>query len=61
VKAFYILGKQPCYFYHFYAMVLFFLLSIRYFAYKSKNMHYFLFEFCYYANVGLVTTVYLFP
>lgn len=37
------------------------LLSLRYFFYKQQNTHYFLFDFCYFANLLLLLFLHIYP
>lgn len=37
------------------------LYGLRFYLYRAKNWHYYMLEFCYFANVLLLVEVWLFP
>jgi hypothetical protein len=57
VFGFLVLGRAPEYFHHLFACGFLLLMIIRYVAYKAKNWHYFLLEFCYFVNSLTILTV----
>eukprot|EP00892_Ulva_mutabilis_P003493 jgi/Ulvmu1/1515/UM011_0245.1 len=54
------LGFSPSTFYKLYSIKALFLFMLRFFLYKKSRMHYYLMDFCYYANLFLVVQVWLF-
>lgn len=54
------LGSSPSTFYKLYTFKAIFLFALRFFLYKKSRMHYYLLDFCYYANFVLVVQVWLF-
>lgn len=54
------LGSSPSTFYKLYTLKAIFLFALRFFLYKKSRMHYYLLDFCYYANLVLVVQVWLF-
>ncbi|EGC32687.1 hypothetical protein DICPUDRAFT_17822, partial [Dictyostelium purpureum] len=57
----YICGKFPLFLPHFYATEFLILFILRIVLYKRKKLHYFLFDFCYFANLMLLCYIYLVP
>ena len=54
VFTFFCVGAVPCYFHLFYAFFFVLLVAIRFVIYRTKRQHYFLLEFCYWANVWTI-------
>lgn len=54
------LGSSPSTFYKLYTMKAIFFFVLRFFLYKKSRMHYYLLDFCYYANLFLLIQVWLF-
>ena len=58
----YIMGRWPNDgFYKFYAIIVPLLILIRFINYKSKNWHYFLVDFCYFAGAIVILSVFFYP
>jgi len=57
----YLLSAAPEWFPFWYTIKALFLLSLRFFTYKALNWHYFLFDFCYFANVLVLLYLHVFP
>ena len=58
----YIMGRWPHdFFYKFYSIFVPLLCFIRFINYKTKRMHYFLFDFCYFSGAIIVIFVGLYP
>ena len=57
----YWLGCSPSTFYQLYTGKAIFLFALRFYLYRKEKMHYFLLDFCYYANVLHAVQVWFFP
>lgn len=57
----YWLGASPQTFYKYYTCKAVVLYGSRFYLYKSKNWHYYMLEFCYFANILLLLEVWVFP
>ncbi|DBA97222.1 TPA: hypothetical protein ACH3X1_014972 [Trebouxia sp. C0004] len=57
----YWLGGSPQTFYKYYTAKAVVLYGSRFYLYKSKNWHYYMLEFCYFANILLLLEVWVFP
>ena len=57
----FILGRFPCYFPAFHSLATVFYIFARWVHYRGMNMHYYLFDFCYYANTLIVIHLMVFP
>lgn len=57
----YWLGASPQTFYKYYTGKAVVLYGSRFYLYKSKNWHYYMLEFCYFANILLLLEVWVFP
>jgi len=57
----YLLGGHPHLVAPYYAIKALLLIGFRFFSYKQLNWHYFLFDFCYFANLWLLFYLYLLP
>jgi hypothetical protein len=58
----YVMGRWPNdFFYKFYATFVPIVVFIRFVNYKTKNWHYFLLDFCYFAGAIVILFVYFFP
>jgi hypothetical protein len=57
----FLLGKFPCYFYYFYMFYALTLIPLRFINYRLQNWHYFMLDFCYYANMTTITYLYVYP
>ena len=57
----YWLGASPQTFYKYYTVKAVVLYSARFYLYKAKNWHYYMLEFCYFANILLLLEVWVFP
>lgn len=57
----YIIGNCPQHFYLWYTAQLAYFYPIRYFTYHKRGMHYFLADLCYWVNIMLVASIWVFP
>jgi hypothetical protein len=58
----YIMGRYPdTHYYTFHCVTVITLVIFRFYNYRSKGWHYYLFDFCYYANTIMITFLTLFP
>ena len=57
----YWLGASPQTFYKYYTVKAVVLYTARFYLYKAKNWHYYMLEFCYFANILLLLEVWVFP
>ncbi len=57
----YWLGASPQTFYKYYTAKAVVLYGSRFYLYKAKNWHYYMLEFCYFANILLLLEVWVFP
>lgn len=57
----YWLGSSPSTFYQLYTGKAIFLFALRFYLYRKEKMHYYLLDFCYYANVLHAVQVWFFP
>lgn len=57
----YWLGGSPQTFYKYYTAKAVVLYGSRFYLYRSKNWHYYMLEFCYFANILLLLEVWVFP
>jgi hypothetical protein len=57
----YLVGCHPDFFPHWYTGQLLYFMPIRFFTYHKKGYHYFLADLCYYVNILVVMSVWLFP
>ncbi|KAI8075055.1 hypothetical protein BC940DRAFT_287319 [Gongronella butleri] len=54
-------ARQPAWIPTFYTVQSLYLLSLRFFIYKSRGWHYFIFDLCYFVNAMTLLFVWLFP
>jgi Protein of unknown function (DUF2838) len=58
----YILGRYPNdIFYNYHCIVVISLVLFRFYNYRSKGWHYYLFDFCYFANTLIIAFLWFFP
>ncbi len=57
----FLLGKAPCYYAYYYSVVLCFLVFCRYIYYRWLHWHYFLLDFCYFANLMNLVFLWIYP
>lgn len=57
----YWLGASPQTFYKYYTVKAVVLYGSRFYLYRMKNWHYYMLEFCYFANILLLLEVWVFP
>ena len=57
----YLLGRHPCYFSYYYIVSVIILVPMRFVNYRIQKYHYFLLDFCYYANLLAVVYLYFYP
>ncbi|EUC34712.1 hypothetical protein COCCADRAFT_3918 [Bipolaris zeicola 26-R-13] len=57
----YLVGSHPEWFPHWYTAQLLYFMPIRFFTYHKKGYHYFLADLCYFVNILLVLTMWVFP
>lgn len=57
----YLIGAWPQYFHWWYTAQLFYFMPIRYYTYKKREYHYFLADLCYFVNLLVVLSVWVFP
>jgi hypothetical protein len=57
----YWLGHAPTTFYKLYTVKALFLFAIRFYLYRREKMHYYLLDFCYFANLLLMVQLWFFP
>ncbi len=57
----YLLGAKPCMFPLYYTIMMIFSVFVRYFYYRYLRLHYFLLDFCYWANFLIVAYLWLYP
>lgn len=57
----YLLGSYPCYFYYYYILCVSILIPLRFISYRLQKYHYFLLDFCYFANFITVVYLYFYP
>lgn len=57
----FLLGRYPCYFYYYYMLYALTLIPLRFVNYRLQNWHYFMLDFCYYANFTTISYLYLYP
>jgi hypothetical protein len=57
----YLIGAFPQFFPHWYTVQLLWFLPIRYYTYKKRGFHYFLADLCYFVNVLLMLSIWIFP
>ncbi|ORY71555.1 uncharacterized protein BCR38DRAFT_417374 [Pseudomassariella vexata] len=57
----YLLGAFPEYFHIWYTVQLLYFMPIRYFTYHRRGYHYFLADLCYFVNLMLLLTIWVFP
>lgn len=57
----FILGKFPCCFYYYYITCALSLIPTRFINYRMRNYHYFMLDFCYYANLTMVSFFLFYP
>jgi len=55
------MGAHPDLIAPFYSIKAMILISTRFYSYKKLNWHYFLFDFCYFANLVLLLNLYFYP
>lgn len=56
-----LLGSYPCYFHYYYIACALTLIPTRFVNYRMQKYHYFLLDFCYYANILTVIYLYGYP
>ena len=61
VFASYLLGSHPCYFHYYYTLCCLVLIPTRFVNYRIQKYHYFLFDFCYFANTIQMVYLIFFP
>ncbi|KAF2132085.1 hypothetical protein P153DRAFT_421126 [Dothidotthia symphoricarpi CBS 119687] len=57
----YLVGLHPDFFPHWYTAQLLFFMPVRYVTYHKKGYHYFLADLCYFVNILLVLSIWVFP
>jgi len=57
----YIIGAWPEYFYYWYTLQLCYFLPVRWFTYHKIGYHYFLADLCYFVNLLLILSIWMFP
>jgi len=57
----YLVGCHPDWFPHWYTAQLLYFMPIRFITYHKKGYHYFLADLCYFVNILMVMTIYVFP
>jgi hypothetical protein len=57
----YLVGLHPDFFPYWYTVQLFYFMPIRFFTYHKKGYHYFLADLCYFVNILIVLSVWVFP
>ncbi|KAF2663883.1 hypothetical protein BT63DRAFT_430135 [Microthyrium microscopicum] len=57
----YLVGAHPELFHYWYTVQLAYFLPIRFYTYRKKGYHYFLADLCYFVNILVVTSIYIFP
>lgn len=55
------LGKSPHTWYRWFTVKAMVLFTVRYNVYRSKQWHYYMLEFCYFANVLLLVQIWVLP
>ncbi len=57
----YLVGSHPEYFPHWYTAQLLYFMPVRFITYHRKGYHYFLADLCYFVNILVVLSVWVFP
>jgi hypothetical protein len=57
----FLLGRAPCYFPLYYSIVLIIFVLCRFIYYRYMRWHYFLLDFCYWANLMLLVFLWIYP
>ncbi|KAF7564866.1 DUF2838 domain containing protein [Pyrenophora tritici-repentis] len=57
----YLVGCHPDWFPHWYTAQLLYFMPIRFITYHKKGYHYFLADLCYFVNILMVMSIYIFP
>ncbi|KAM0246948.1 hypothetical protein ACHAP5_004397 [Fusarium lateritium] len=57
----YLIGAHPEYFHWWYTVQLLYFMPIRFFTYHSRGYHYFLADLCYFTNLLLALSIWVFP
>jgi hypothetical protein len=57
----YLVGLHPDYFPYWYTVQLFYFMPLRFITYHKKGYHYFLADLCYFVNILVVLSVWVFP
>ncbi|KAG6004904.1 hypothetical protein E4U21_000631 [Claviceps maximensis] len=57
----YLIGGYPQYFHLWYTVQLVYFMPIRFFSYHSRGYHYFLADLCYFVNMLLLLSIWIFP
>lgn len=57
----FLLGKFPCCFYYYYVLCASTLIPTRFVNYRMQNYHYFMLDFCYYANLTIMSFFLFYP
>ena len=57
----YLLGRYPCFYYIYYSVVIFILVLCRFIYYRWLHWHYFLLDFCYWANLIILVFLWWLP
>ncbi|KAF2022104.1 hypothetical protein BU24DRAFT_405009 [Aaosphaeria arxii CBS 175.79] len=57
----YLIGAFPQYFPHWYTGQMLYFMPIRFYTYKKKEYHYFLADLCYFVNLLLILSIWVFP
>jgi hypothetical protein len=57
----YLVGLHPNFFPHWYTVQLLYFMPIRFITYHKKGYHYFLADLCYFVNILVVLSVWIFP
>lgn len=57
----YLIGAHPEWFHYWYTLQLLYFMPIRYYSYHKKGYHYFLADLCYFVNLLMVLSIYIFP
>lgn len=57
----YLIGGRPEWFHIWYTLQLLYFMSIRFFTYKRRGLHYFLADLCYFVNFLCMLSIWVFP
>jgi len=57
----YLIGAFPQYFHYWYTVQIMYFMPIRYYTYQKRGYHYFLADLCYFVNLLLLLSIWVFP